>query len=510
MIARLGLRAGAGLVAGALVAVSLPPFGLWPLAPLGIAVLTLALGSTTVRARALVGFLFGVGQFGIGLYFIVQFTLAGYFAALVIESIFFVLAALLSPAPGMVVIFFSLASLAREHWPFHGVPLGSIWLGQASSPLGQLARLAGPLGITLATIATGVALGLFARVTLQRSKDVRQLLWPIGTLGIVVCCAVLATQSSRGVKDNTTLRVAAVQGGGPRGTRAIETPAIDATERSMQASFELHRGLDLVLWPENTVLLPAHGGRSSISASLSRLAATLRSTLVVGVTERVGASHFINEALAYGPRGNTIGRVEKVHPVPFGEYVPLRSLLGHIVSLDAVPLDAIAGDKPEVLEIAGHKAGFLISYEAFFPDLARADVRNGAAVILVPTNTASYRSDQAPAEELAASRIDAIATGRAVLQAATTGYSALIDTGGAVSQQTKLGEMQVVVAHLSPRGGNTLFDRVGDWPLLVALLLAAAGAGAGRVSGFRRSRTARGSRRQARMMRPRRLQPSGV
>ena len=80
----------------------------------------------------------------------------------------------------------------------------------------------------------------------------------------------------------------------------------------------------------------------------------------------------------------------------------------------------------------------LVSYETFFPDRGRSGVRAGGQIILVPTNTSSYSSAQAPAQELAASRLQAVEEGRDLLQAAPTGYSAIVDNHGDVLQQTPL------------------------------------------------------------------------
>src|SRR5262249_9138783 len=155
--------------------------------------------------------------------------------------------------------------------------------------------------------------------------------------------------------------------------------------------------------------------------------------------------------------GRVIGRVDKAHGVPFGEYVPFRSLLQHLVSLAAVPRDLVAGHGSGLLRTRGASFASLISYEAFFPDRARSGVRAGGSAILVATNTASYSSTQVPAQELAASRLDAIALGRDVLQAASVGYSAVIAPDGTVRAEGALGAPAVVSTELSLRRGLTFY-----------------------------------------------------
>ena len=115
----------------------------------------------------------------------------------------------------------------------------------------------------------------------------------------------------------------------------------------------------------------------------------------------------------------------------------------------------------------------LVSYETFFPDRGRSGVRAGGQIILVPTNTSSYSSAQAPAQELAASRLQAVEEGRDLLQAAPTGYSAIVDNLGDVLQQTSLSSPAVLRANVPLRDGATLYERVGDLPTVILALCAA-------------------------------------
>ena len=122
------------------------------------------------------------------------------------------------------------------------------------------------------------------------------------------------------------------------------------------------------------------------------------------------------------------------------------------------------------------KIAVLVSYEVFFPARGRSGVRAGGQLILVPTNTSSYSSEQAPAQEIAASRLQAIEEGRDLLQAAPTGYSAVIDNRGDVLRSTLLSASSVLTATVALRDGTTLYTRFGDAPVL-ALALGAVLAG---------------------------------
>ena len=152
-------------------------------------------------------------------------------------------------------------------------------------------------------------------------------------------------------------------------------------------------------------------------------------------------------------------------------YVPARSLVRRFADLAAVPRDAIPGRGPGRLHTRAGPLGVLISHEVFFPDRARAAVGAGAEVLLVPTNASSYRGRQVPAMELAAARLRALETGRSVVQAAPTGYSAIVSASGRVLRRSPLGPPAVLQEVVARRQGATVYTRVGDAPALLLALL---------------------------------------
>ncbi|WP_269799643.1 nitrilase-related carbon-nitrogen hydrolase [Geodermatophilus chilensis] len=113
----------------------------------------------------------------------------------------------------------------------------------------------------------------------------------------------------------------------------------------------------------------------------------------------------------------------------------------------------------------------VISYEVFFSDRARAAVTAGGQVLLVPTNAASYTTEEVPATEVAAARMRARETDRAALQAAPTGYTAVVRPDGIVVAQGGLGTPEVLTATVPLRTGITTYTRTGDWPVLAAMML---------------------------------------
>ena len=159
---RRGRVAAPSVVAGVLLALSLPPWGWWPLGLVGAALLYWRLGGLPLRTRLWSGWLAGLGCDAIGLAWARSFNWYGAVVLVVLEALFFAAAAAATPprrgrAPAFVGAC-TLAEAIRMTWPFGGLPLGGVFLGQARGPLVELARLGGPLLITAGVWAGGVAL----------------------------------------------------------------------------------------------------------------------------------------------------------------------------------------------------------------------------------------------------------------------------------------------------------------------------------------------------------------
>jgi apolipoprotein N-acyltransferase len=466
---------GAGLGAGALLALSLPPWGWWPLALVGAAVLVSALRDRPWRRRLLAGFAAGVGLYGIGLWWMVEFSAPGYVATTLLQGAIVAAAmAAVPPGPGRLLAFPAavvLADALHGHWPFGGMPLGGIALGQAAGPLAGAARLGGHLLLVALVAGAGAgAAGLAEWARGRRSPS----LGPALGLAVVVLVALVGAVAPRGSATGT-LRVAAVQGGGARGFRAVDVDPQMVFDAHVAATARVRPPVDVVLWPEDVVDADGPVAGSPQEATLSDLARTLGTTLVAGVVEDTEPGRFRNAALAFGPDGTVVARYDKVHRVPFGEYVPARALVDRVADLSAVPRDAVPGRGPGLLRTGAGRLGVLVSYEVFFADRARAAVRAGAEVLLVPTNASSFTTSQVPGQELAAARLRALETGRTVVQAAPTGYSAVVDAGGRVRARSGLGGAEVLGRAVDRRQGRTVASRAGELPLVVlaALLLLA-------------------------------------
>ena len=467
-------RLAAGLAAGLLITASLPPFGWWPLALLGVAVLHLTLTGARWLERAGAGTAAGIGLYGPGLWWATEFHVVGWVALVQLEALLLGGALALVPGrrgaravtlalPGALVV----AEAVRGRWPFGGLPLAGLDLGQVGGPLLPVARLGGHLLLIAVVGLSGVAL---AELVGALRRERRSLPVALGILGAVVLLAGAGAVAPDGT-GGRRLDVAAVQGGGPRGLRAVGRDPRPVLDAHLAVSRRLEGGREprpeLMVWPEDVADVDGPLAGSAEEADMAALARDLGLTLVAGIVEEPEeGDRFRNAAVAWDREGRQVDRYDKVHRVPFGEYVPLRSLFERLADLSDVPRDAVPGRGPGVLDTPMGRLGVVISYEVFFAERARAAAAAGGRLLLVPTNASSYTTSQVPAQELATARLRAVETGRWVVQAAPTGYSAAVDQRGRVRTVGPLGDPALIVRTVQLRSGRTLAVRLGEWPVI--------------------------------------------
>jgi apolipoprotein N-acyltransferase len=251
------------------------------------------------------------------------------------------------------------------------------------------------------------------------------------------------------------------------------------------------QGARLVVWPE-TALPGALEAEPSLREDVQDLAREVGAWLVVG---GVGLSFapdgepraYFDSGFVLAPDGEITDRYDKTHLVPFGEYVPLRGLLGLFVRSVArgiAPADVMPGERVRSVRVApeggdGFPVGVAVCFELLFPDLVRRFAADGAEMLLGITNDAWYGRTGAPYQFLAITALRSVETGLWTARAANTGISAFIDPSGRVRQQTPIFEQGLLVAdvprHPNPREA-TLYVRFGDvfawtcWLAAAALL----------------------------------------
>jgi apolipoprotein N-acyltransferase len=467
---RRSVTAAACLGAGIATAAALPPWGWWPLAFVGVAGLDRLIADQPRWSRFRRGMLVGLGLYIPSLAWMIEMTAPGYVIAAVAYAALLGLAMVMVPArapgrwlalPGAI----ALTELLRWSWPFGGVPLSSLAVGQVAGPLARVLALGGALLLVEVAVVAGIALS--AAVARH---------WRAAGVALAVVVAVAVTGAvAPGGRANGTLRVALVQGGGVQGTRAWETDEHEVFERHLAASEDVKTPVDLVVWPEDVVDVDRFEG-SDEKDELADLARRLDATLIAGIVEDSGAKHFRNASVAFDRDGEVVDRYDKVHRVPFGEYVPLRWLLARFGGNALTDRDAIIGHHPALLDTPAGKLSVAISWEIFFGDRVREGVGDGAGIVLNPTNGSSFSGTLVQTQQIASSRMRAIENDRWVLQVAPTGFSAVIGPDGVVRQRTDVSEQRVLQGTVGMRRGTTLYTRLGLAP---ALAVAFAGLAAG-------------------------------
>jgi apolipoprotein N-acyltransferase len=463
--------AGRCTLAGLCIAAAIPPWGWWPLAFVGVALLDRLIAGQGWRHRFARTWLVAAVWLLPGMVWMWDFTAPGYLVAVALFAGFFGVAGALCP-PGRarwiaLPALITLAEMARWRFPFGGEPLATLAMSQADAPLGQTARLLGSYLVVGLVVLGGIALSA------AWDRD-----WWVAA-GIVV--GLVAVTALAGVApmghDIGHLRVAVVQGGGPQHTRAVDTDNWVVFQREVAATETIKGPVDLVLWPEDVVGLEGTLAENPrYEQEISRLARQLHTTMVVGVTEGISDTHFRNASIVFNPDGSVGDRYDKVRRVPFGEYVPFRTLIEKLAGPNSgLPeRDAIPGTKPAVLHTQVGTLGVVISWEVFFADRARDAISHGGTVLLNPTNGSSYWLDVLQSQQIASSRLRAIETGRWTLQAAPTGFSAIVTPRGHVTQRTGISEQKVLTQTITERQGQTIATEVGPWPVLALALLAIA------------------------------------
>lgn len=432
-----------------------------------------------VRARRTV--LFALAWFAPALWWMWRFSAPGYLVVLLIFAVIQGLATLTVPGPPddrwrwlALPSALTATEALRFCFPFGGVPLASLPIGQAAGPLAGVARIGGPVLLTLVTALIGTNLRRVLQPLITSSCPWRTRLVPtVSALALVPGVVGLGALAPRGTDTGDTINVTIVQGGGPQGTRAVNTDSRDAIDRTLEATRSFTGTTDVVIWPENIVNVIDLAGSKELT-EVGVEAARIGAPILIGVTERDdNPRKFRNAHVVVLPDGTVGGRYEKKRRVPFGEYMPMRGFLAALgAPTDLVPRDAVAGDAPGILYTERAAIGVAISWEDFFAGRIREGVREGAGFITNPTNGASYVGSILQSQQIAASRLRAIESGRWMAQVATTGFSAFVSPTGEVYDRIGQTESAWRQRTIPLRSGLTWFHQLGDKPfVLLAVLL---------------------------------------
>jgi len=475
----------AAVAGGLALTAAFPPAGVWPLAPLGPALLVVALQGRSLRASVLAGLLFGLALFVPLLSWLINVAWYAWAALAIAEAVIFALLCAgqrvllsLRAWPVAVAGWWVAAEALRGRWPY-AFPWGRLAMSQAGTPAAPWAAVGGAPLLTLLLALTGSTL---AWLVLRR-RPIPALAFA-GALGLTLAGALLPVDP---VPPGTpTATVAAIQGDVPhardlpsllRATTVTENHAAATEWLAAQVKAGRKPAPDLVIWPENATDLDPRFYPPVFGTIAAAVHAIGRPVLVGEVLQNPQRNVGQLWTPAHGPGP----LYAKRQLVPFGEYIPFRGLLSHITSLVALqPHNFTAGRRPVVFHVGQIRLGDVICYEVGFDGLVSSEIKAGANLLTVQTNDATFEVDGQRGEslqQLAMARIRAVESDRAVVVASTTGVSAIIAPDGTLVAHTGTWQRAVLESRVPLLNTTTLAIRLGGWPefLITALTIGAFG-----------------------------------
>ncbi len=500
---RAGIAGLTAFIAGGLLPLAFAPFAILPLAILSPAVLFWLWQGATPRRAAWLGFLFGVGQFGVGISWVFvainEFGGTGLLPALLLTTLFVAvlslypalagylarrLAPAIGPAAGLLLLFPAVWTLVEwlRGWLFSGFPWLSLGYSQIDGPLAGLGPILGVYGMSWVVALTA---GLLAYGAFSRSRDRgdwRDVVAPAVFAGLVWGGSWWAEGIDWTHADGEPLTVSLVQGNLPQETKWEPGAIRERLDTYARLTRERLGRSDLVVWPENAITVFYHQIEAEYLTPLEREAAKADTDLILGLPVLAqDGKHYFTGMMSLGSRRDFYF---KRHLVPFGEYVPFESLLRGLIGFFDVPMSSFIpgpeGQQP--LAAAGNRAAVSVCYEdAFGSEIART--LHDATLLVNGSNNAWYGDSLAPHQHLQISRMRALETGRPMLRATTNGISAFADAKGRLLATSPQFETHVLTHRVQPMAGQTPYGRWHNLPILVCLF-----AGTAIVLAFQRSR----------------------
>ncbi|PWV77364.1 apolipoprotein N-acyltransferase [Halomonas sp. A11-A] len=463
------------LAAGVLTTLTASPFELWWLGPVAVGLVYLGIQALTPGQAALRGWCYGLGLFGSGAswvyvsihdYGYTGVPLAVFLTALFVASMALFLAVTLwlyrrLTGPRLAFLAFAGAWVLGEWlrtWLFTGFPWLLLGSAHVDSPLAPWAPVGGVYLLSLITALTGTLLVEFLARRWWAAA-------PVAALWLIPLA--LPTQWTQPAGE--PLRVALLQGNldqlikwTPEGQREAANIYAELTRTQPD-------DLDLIVWPEAALPMFEDQARPILERVQSNLSPD--TALLTGILQRDAEGRYFNSVIGLG---NAEGEYRKEHLVPFGEYLPLESLLRGTIAFFDLPMPAMtpgpSGQAPMVA--AGTTIGNAICYEIIYADLVAERARDSALLMTVSNDT-WFGESIGPLQHLQMARLRALENGRYLVRATSNGVTVIVDPMGRITARAPQFEMTSITGEVRPMAGLTPFTRTGSWPtwLLAALLV---------------------------------------
>jgi len=486
---------GIAILSGLLLTASFPKIDLHGLAWVALVPLLWVLNDVTPGEAFRRGMVFGLSHFVSLLYWLVPTMVTyGHLPLFLSIGILFLFAAVLSlvfiaPAicglslvgrtPVRILFFFPIFWIGTEFlrsFLFTGFPWGLLGNSQYEQlHLIQLSDIFGVYGISgvlafaNAALLMGI-LGVSGQPWRGQPVKLRMALGSITAAAAWVGAAWIygdlrITQIDRLSAQAPKMRVAVIQGNieqSQKWDRAFQIATIDTYIR-LSLSTRPEKP-ELIVWPESAA--PFY-----FLAEVPPTRMVMQGVTDAGTHFLIGApsfelrgkqTHYFNSAYLVGPGSEVLGKYDKAHLVPYGEYTPFKEYLPFLGKIVEHVGDFKPGVKGQTLDMQGRKLGIQICYEIIFPALARAMVQNSAGLLITITNDAWYSTTAGPYQHFSLAVFRAVENRRALARAANTGISGFVDPAGRVLASTPLMEEAAVVRELPLLDTATVYTRFGD------------------------------------------------
>ena len=483
------LRSGLAALAGVLLALAFEPVGVALLIPFALAGFFVCVRGLPARRAWIPGLSFGIGFCYVLLYWMRAVGTDAWLALSGAEAVFFaVLGAVVAALSGRrlwplwVAFAWVGVESIRSGWPFGGLPFGRLAFATAGTPWEKALPYVGNAGVCLLLTLLGSCLAWLV-VSSGRRRLVAGAV-AVGVLAVGMLPAV--APYSPGITDHRT--VAVVQGDVPGDGSDILLDHRQVTQNHVDATVSLADDVaagdeplpDFVLWPENsTAVDPFDDG--DINAGIAEASVAIGVPILVGAIVDAGSENVLNQGIVWQPDTGAGDRYTKRHPVPFGEYIPWRSVFrGNFGKLALIPRDMLSGTRVEPLSVTGAAVADAICFDVAYDDGIHAQLHEGAELLVVQTSNALFIHTGQIDQQFEITRLRAVETGRYVMVAATNGVSGVIAPDGTVLDQADPRTQAVLVEQVGLSRDLTPAVRIGPWLgracLVMALLALVLGA----------------------------------
>ena len=472
-----GLQLVAAAAAGGLTTLTASPFEMWWFGPIAAGLVYWGTHSLSASQAAFKGLCYGLALFASGASWVYVSIhdygntgplLAGLLTGLFVFVLALFFAATLWTYRRLTSPRFSLLGFAGiwvlgevlRSYLFTGFPWLLLGTGAVDSPLAPWAPIGGVYLLSLLVAFSGTL--LVALISQRRWWAIL----PLAAIWLVP--AVLPNQWTS--PSATPTQVAMVQGNLPQLIKWTAEGQRSAVATYVEQTQALGDDTDLIIWPETALPMLEHQARPVLERLQSNLPAD--TALVTGVLQRdEREERYFNGMIGVG---NVDGNYQKEHLVPFGEYLPLESVLRGLISFFDLPTSFISPgpDQQPPMQAAGISLGNAICYEIIYPQLVADRARHSQVIVTISNDTWFGRSI-GPHQHLQMARLRALENGRYVLRATSNGITAIIDPSGQITQRAPQFETATLKGEFYAMDGLTPFTQMGSWPtwLLAGLLV---------------------------------------